>query len=191
MIEPYVANVILAGGLVAALGSAAQRAELIAPLIEGKRKLAFAHDDRAPTKRDQARQRLCHLRRQDGRARGADGGCHSGFRRAAVRRHRRIRRAERNIGPDDPPLSHRRRRPRRRYRICRRRRSGVRPARRQRGCRRRDRRDHRARHRCSFLRRRRRHRCNGEARPSSTPRPACSSASRWRNSRCCRIAWST
>jgi alkylation response protein AidB-like acyl-CoA dehydrogenase len=48
--EPYMANVVLAGGLVAALGSAAQRAELIAPLIEGTRKLAFAHDDRAPSR---------------------------------------------------------------------------------------------------------------------------------------------
>src|SRR5262249_9329916 len=48
--EPYIPNVILAGGVVAALGSSAQRQELIAPLIEGKRKLAFAHVDRAPTK---------------------------------------------------------------------------------------------------------------------------------------------
>jgi alkylation response protein AidB-like acyl-CoA dehydrogenase len=50
VIEPYIANIVLAGGLVAALGSAAQRAELIAPLIEGTRKLAFAHDDRAPSR---------------------------------------------------------------------------------------------------------------------------------------------
>jgi alkylation response protein AidB-like acyl-CoA dehydrogenase len=50
VVEPYIANVILAGGLVTALGSAKQRAELIAPLIEGKLKLAFAHDDRAPTR---------------------------------------------------------------------------------------------------------------------------------------------
>lgn len=47
--EPYLASVILAGGLVSALGSSEQRAELIAPLIEGKRKLAFAHVDRAPS----------------------------------------------------------------------------------------------------------------------------------------------
>ena len=50
VIEPYIASVILGGGLIAALGTAAQKSELLAPLIEGKLKLAFAHDNRAPTK---------------------------------------------------------------------------------------------------------------------------------------------
>ena len=42
---PYVSTVILGGGLVAALGSAAQRDSLLSPLIEGELQLAFAHDD--------------------------------------------------------------------------------------------------------------------------------------------------
>jgi alkylation response protein AidB-like acyl-CoA dehydrogenase len=50
VIEPYLVNVILAGGLVATLGSPAQRDEMIVPLIEGKLRLAFAHEDRAPTR---------------------------------------------------------------------------------------------------------------------------------------------
>jgi alkylation response protein AidB-like acyl-CoA dehydrogenase len=40
--EPYVASVVLAGGLVAALGSDEQRAELIGGLASGERLLAFA-----------------------------------------------------------------------------------------------------------------------------------------------------
>jgi alkylation response protein AidB-like acyl-CoA dehydrogenase len=50
VIEPYLASVVLAGGLVAALGDTAQRGELLPALIEGKRRLAFAHDDDAPTR---------------------------------------------------------------------------------------------------------------------------------------------
>jgi hypothetical protein len=50
VLEPYLANVVLAGGLVTTLGSAAQRAELLGALIDGKLKLAFANDDRAPTR---------------------------------------------------------------------------------------------------------------------------------------------
>ncbi|MGZ5804986.1 MAG: acyl-CoA dehydrogenase family protein, partial [Xanthobacteraceae bacterium] len=50
VLEPYLVNVVLAGGLVGALGSHAQRTDLITPLIEGKLKLAFAHEDRAPTR---------------------------------------------------------------------------------------------------------------------------------------------
>lgn len=50
VIEPYVASIILGGGLVAALGDAAQRAEFIPALAEGRAHLAFAHDDRATTR---------------------------------------------------------------------------------------------------------------------------------------------
>ncbi len=54
VIEPYLSSIVLAGGLAAALGSKPQRQDLLPALIEGKLKLAFAHDDRAPTR---ARQR--------------------------------------------------------------------------------------------------------------------------------------
>jgi len=49
VIEPYLASVVLGGGLVAALGTPEQKQELLAPLIEGRLKLAFAHEDRTPT----------------------------------------------------------------------------------------------------------------------------------------------
>lgn len=49
-LEPYLVNVVLAGGLVAALGTAAQRRELLGALIDGSQKLAFAHEDRSPTR---------------------------------------------------------------------------------------------------------------------------------------------
>ncbi|OFZ99973.1 MAG: hypothetical protein A3H35_13005 [Betaproteobacteria bacterium RIFCSPLOWO2_02_FULL_62_17] len=45
VIEPYLATVILGGGLVSALGSQNQRESLLLPLIEGSLQLAFAHDD--------------------------------------------------------------------------------------------------------------------------------------------------
>jgi alkylation response protein AidB-like acyl-CoA dehydrogenase len=41
--EPFVESVVLAGGLVAAVGTAEQRAEVIGPLAEGSSVLAFAH----------------------------------------------------------------------------------------------------------------------------------------------------
>jgi len=40
--EPYVASVVLAGGLVAALGDDAQRADLLSGLVSGERLLAYA-----------------------------------------------------------------------------------------------------------------------------------------------------
>jgi alkylation response protein AidB-like acyl-CoA dehydrogenase len=43
--EPYLAAVVLAGGLVAACGTEAQRAEVIGPLAEGEGLPAFAHDE--------------------------------------------------------------------------------------------------------------------------------------------------
>jgi alkylation response protein AidB-like acyl-CoA dehydrogenase len=49
VLEPYLTSVVLSGGLVASLGSNAQRGELLPALIEGKLKLAFAHEDHAPT----------------------------------------------------------------------------------------------------------------------------------------------
>ncbi len=41
--EPFLTSVVLAGGLVAALGSSEQRSALLAPLAEGTALLAFAH----------------------------------------------------------------------------------------------------------------------------------------------------
>jgi hypothetical protein len=46
VIEPYLATVVLSGGLVAALGSAAERRALLPAVIEGDCRLAFAHEDR-------------------------------------------------------------------------------------------------------------------------------------------------
>ncbi|MFL6158193.1 MAG: acyl-CoA dehydrogenase family protein [Marmoricola sp.] len=43
--EPYVASVVLAGGVVAALGDDAQRAEVLGSLASGERLLAFASGD--------------------------------------------------------------------------------------------------------------------------------------------------
>src|SRR5205809_1101676 len=42
VIEPYLANVVLAGGLIARLGTPAQKQRLLAPMIQGKLKLALA-----------------------------------------------------------------------------------------------------------------------------------------------------
>jgi hypothetical protein len=41
--EPFIESVVLAGGLVAAVGTAAQRSEVLGPLTEGASVLAFAH----------------------------------------------------------------------------------------------------------------------------------------------------
>ena len=46
VIEPYLATVVLGGGLVAALGSSAERRTLLPAVIEGGSRLAFAHEDR-------------------------------------------------------------------------------------------------------------------------------------------------
>jgi alkylation response protein AidB-like acyl-CoA dehydrogenase len=43
--EPYLASVVLAGGLVSAVGTAEQRAELLGALAEGESVLALAHDE--------------------------------------------------------------------------------------------------------------------------------------------------
>lgn len=45
--EPFVESVVLAGGLVAAVGTAEQRAALLGPLAEGASLLAFAHAEPA------------------------------------------------------------------------------------------------------------------------------------------------
>jgi alkylation response protein AidB-like acyl-CoA dehydrogenase len=51
VIEPYLATVVLGGGLVAALGSAAERRAILPGVMEGRCFLAFAHDDQeAPTR---------------------------------------------------------------------------------------------------------------------------------------------
>jgi alkylation response protein AidB-like acyl-CoA dehydrogenase len=50
VIEPYLATVVLGGGLIAGLGSQAERRALLPAVIEGSCRLAFAHEDRgAPT----------------------------------------------------------------------------------------------------------------------------------------------
>ncbi|RYF31011.1 MAG: acyl-CoA dehydrogenase [Comamonadaceae bacterium] len=43
LLEPYLANVVLAGGVISALGSAAQKAEWLQPMMTGERKLALAY----------------------------------------------------------------------------------------------------------------------------------------------------
>jgi alkylation response protein AidB-like acyl-CoA dehydrogenase len=43
--EPYLTSVVLAGGLVSAVGSAEQRAEILGALSAGESVLAFAHDE--------------------------------------------------------------------------------------------------------------------------------------------------
>jgi len=50
VIEPYLATVVLGGGLIAGLGSQAERRTLLPAVIEGNCRLAFAHEDGgAPT----------------------------------------------------------------------------------------------------------------------------------------------
>jgi alkylation response protein AidB-like acyl-CoA dehydrogenase len=43
MTEPYLSNVLLAGGLLAAAGTKAQKADVLAPLIAGEKHVALAH----------------------------------------------------------------------------------------------------------------------------------------------------
>jgi alkylation response protein AidB-like acyl-CoA dehydrogenase len=42
VLEPYLPTVVLGGGMIAAVGSAAQKESLLAPMIEGKKQFAFA-----------------------------------------------------------------------------------------------------------------------------------------------------
>src|SRR5262249_56663359 len=56
VVEPYLATVVLGGGLVTALGSAAERRALLPAVAEGHCCLAFAHDDHgAPTQAERRR----------------------------------------------------------------------------------------------------------------------------------------
>lgn len=56
VVEPYLATVVLGGGLVTALGSAAERRTLLPAVAEGHCCLAFAHDDHgAPTRAERRR----------------------------------------------------------------------------------------------------------------------------------------
>ena len=51
VIEPYLATVVLGGGLIAALGSAAERQAMLPAVIDGQCHLAFARDERdVPTR---------------------------------------------------------------------------------------------------------------------------------------------
>jgi len=45
VLEPYLASVVLGGGIVAAAGSAAQKQAILPPLAQGKLMLAFAHGE--------------------------------------------------------------------------------------------------------------------------------------------------
>jgi alkylation response protein AidB-like acyl-CoA dehydrogenase len=49
VVEPFIATVILGGGLIAALGSQDQRTALLEPVVEGKSRLALAIAGRDPT----------------------------------------------------------------------------------------------------------------------------------------------
>ncbi len=53
VLEPYIPSIVLGGGLVATLGNSEQRARFIPALAEGALRLAFAHDDRTPTRATQ------------------------------------------------------------------------------------------------------------------------------------------
>ncbi|MEA2949993.1 MAG: hypothetical protein QOI40_5323 [Alphaproteobacteria bacterium] len=55
VIEPYLATVVLGGGLVASLGSAGERSAILPDVIAGQRRLAFAHEDRGAPMRAQRR----------------------------------------------------------------------------------------------------------------------------------------
>ena len=46
VVEPYLSTVIVAGGLVARAGNDRQKQELLAPLVEGRLLLAFAHGEK-------------------------------------------------------------------------------------------------------------------------------------------------
>jgi alkylation response protein AidB-like acyl-CoA dehydrogenase len=51
VIEPYLATVVLGGGLIAALGSTAERLAMLPAVMEGQCHLAFAHEERdVPTR---------------------------------------------------------------------------------------------------------------------------------------------
>lgn len=51
VIEPYLATVVLGGGLIAALGSTAERQAMLPAVMEGECHLAFAHEERdVPTR---------------------------------------------------------------------------------------------------------------------------------------------
>jgi alkylation response protein AidB-like acyl-CoA dehydrogenase len=51
VIEPYLATVVLGGGLIAALGSTAERQAMLPAVMEGQCHLAFAHEERdVPTR---------------------------------------------------------------------------------------------------------------------------------------------
>jgi alkylation response protein AidB-like acyl-CoA dehydrogenase len=49
VVEPYLSTVLLGGGLIAALGSATERKALLAPVSEGRTRLAFALADKDAT----------------------------------------------------------------------------------------------------------------------------------------------
>jgi alkylation response protein AidB-like acyl-CoA dehydrogenase len=48
VIEPYLATVVLGGGLIAALGSQSERRAMLPAVIDGESRLAFAHENRGP-----------------------------------------------------------------------------------------------------------------------------------------------
>ena len=75
VVEPYVPSILLGGGLVAAAGSAAQRARWLGRLIAGEAQMAFAHGEPG------GRYTLSHVAT---RAEAADGGFALTGRKAVV-----------------------------------------------------------------------------------------------------------
>ena len=61
--EPFLTSVVLAGGIVAAAGSAEQRAEVLGALAEGESVLAFAHAEPGTRWVPTAERRHRHARR--------------------------------------------------------------------------------------------------------------------------------
>jgi alkylation response protein AidB-like acyl-CoA dehydrogenase len=49
VIEPYLATVVLGGGLIARIGSAAERQAMLPAVIAGEQLLAFAHEEQGPS----------------------------------------------------------------------------------------------------------------------------------------------
>ena len=75
VLEPYLPTVVLGGGLIAALGSPAERQSMLPAVTEGRLHLAFAHEERdAPHAGATHERRIPAARRQEGRSRRRQRG---------------------------------------------------------------------------------------------------------------------
>ena len=112
--EPYLTSVVLAGGLVSAVGTAEQRQEVLGALSAGESVLAFAHDEpgRGWTPGAEKVDRVAGRRRVDAHRRQGAGAARRPRRRArrerrAARRwHRPVPRRGRR-GPRSAPATRR------------------------------------------------------------------------------------